>query len=199
MNMKPIYSKILVGLVCFGLGVGSMVISQRATKEKPPSTSFAAPLVGQKDSGTDQLLDHFFNDDFFGKSEDPFSQMRKMREQMMKQFNPPEKGAAPFDSWYQKKFGGGDVADISQREDDKFVYYDISVKGLNKEDLKVKVANGQINISGKTETKNENGNTGTYMSSMFQRSFPVPPNVDSNKVQMENEKDKLTVKFPKTA
>jgi HSP20 family molecular chaperone IbpA len=197
MNMKPIYSKILIGLVCFGLGVGSMLVTQKSKKEKPQTISLAAPLVDQKDSGTDQLLDHFFNDDFFGKSQDPFDQMRKMREKMMKQFNPPEVGSGPFDSWYQKKFGGGDVAEISQREDDKFVYYDISVKGLNKEDLKVKVANGQINISGKTEKKNEG--TGTFMSSMFQRSFPVPPNVDPNKVQMENEKDKLTVKFPKIA
>jgi HSP20 family molecular chaperone IbpA len=197
MNMKPIFSKISIGLVCFALGVGSMLVTQKAAKEKQQAISFVHPLVGQKDSGTDQLLDHFFNDDFFGKSEDPFDQMRKMREQMMKQFDPPQKGSGPFDSWYHKKFGGGDVAEIMQREDDKFVYYDISVKGLNKEDLKVKVANGQINISGKTETKNEG--TGTYMSSMFRRSFPVPPNVESSKVEMENGKDKLTVKFPKNA
>lgn len=184
--------KYLIYILCFVLGASVMFVAQRYIFKPtyPLQTSFASikPM--------DPFFDRFFNDDFFGRSRDPFEEMRRMREGMIKQFEQDE-GGGLFDSWYKKKFGGGNAGDITRREDDHFVYYDIAVDGLRQEKVNVKVENGQLTISGQVEKKSEEGNSGSYFKSSFQRSFPVPSNVDSGKFQLEQGKEKLVVKFPK--
>jgi HSP20 family molecular chaperone IbpA len=194
--MKEFFQKkIAIGILCFVLGVGAMFGAQTLWLNKPkPGTSEPLALAQRN---MDSLFDQFYNDDFFGRSHDPFEEMRRMRERMLKDFERPDEGTGLFDSWYKKKFGGGDVGEITKREDDQFVYYDIAIKGLDQNKLNVKVENGQIEISGQIEKKSQDENAGSFFSSSFHRSFPTPPDVDPNKVQMEQEKDKLVVKFPK--
>lgn len=192
--MKAVKNSWFIGIVCFLLGAGSMFGAQRFfLKERRSNVDFFA---SHSPRSMDPLFDQFFNDDFFGRSRDPFEDMRRMREKMMRQFEPKE-GSGLFDSWFQKKFGGGDAGNIKQREDDHFVYYDISIEGLKHEEVNVKVENGQLSISGQVEKKTQEGDSGTFLSSSFHRSFPVPPSVDTNKVQMEQKDGKIIVKFPK--
>lgn len=197
MTVRFLQSRVLIGLICFVFGLAAMFATQKVTDKRTAQLQSPPSLKADNSSGMEQLLDNFYDDRFFDHSNDPFDQMRKMREKMMKQFEQPQIGGDVFDSWYQKKFGGGNVGEVKRREDDKFVYYEISVKGLNKEKLNVKVSNGQINISGQTETKSETGSSSTLLSSSFHRSFPVPAEVDANKVQMENTDDRIVIKFPK--
>jgi HSP20 family molecular chaperone IbpA len=63
----------------------------------------------------------------------------------------------------------------------------------------VKVEDGQVTISGETSEKSETENGTTGMSSSFERSFPVPENVDAKKFQIEPSDRKVIVKFPKVA
>jgi HSP20 family molecular chaperone IbpA len=190
--MKLKSANLIVGLVCLVIGGASVYLFQNYTLR--PKYALKEQVASPKPM--DPLFDRFFNDDFFGRSGDPFKEMQRMREGMLKQFN-QEEGGGLFDSWYQKKFGGGKAADISQREDDKYLYYDISVEGLKPEKVKVKVENGQLSISGQVENKSEQAGSSSYFVSSFHRSVPVPPNVDPSKVQIDQEKDKLVVKFPK--
>ena len=126
-----------------------------------------------------------------------------MQERMMKQFESSEgdSGGGIFDSWFKKKFGGGDPGDIHMREDDDFVYYDVVIKNLVNSKLDIRVQDGQITISGTIEKRSsdegENKNSSRFYSSTFHRSFPVPYGVDDTKAEMEQRDEKIIIKLPK--
>ncbi len=145
-DMKFLHTTAFTGLIFFILGATSMVTVQRFILK--PKYTHSAPLVSSKQM--DPFFDRFFNDDFFGRSRDPFEDLRQMREGMMKQFD-HDQGVGLFDSWYKKKFGGGSAGDIKQREDSHFVYYDISIDGLKGDKVDVKVLEvdrfGKIKLS----------------------------------------------------
>ena len=84
--MKLVKSPILIGLVCFGLGVGAVLILQKfvLTPKDAHRAASSSALHALRD--VRPLFDQFYNDDFFSSSRDPFEQMRKMRERMMKEF-----------------------------------------------------------------------------------------------------------------
>jgi HSP20 family molecular chaperone IbpA len=188
---RIIRSRITLASISFVLGASCLFIYQK----------YLAPNQKQDElsrlRGIDPIFDQFYNDSFFSKSLDPFENMRRMREQMEKQIKTPGEGGAIFDSWFEKKFGAGSADEISEREDENFIYYDVKINGLNQEKLTVNVGNGYINISGEVEEKNNANNETKYFRSTFNRSFPVPASVDAIKFQMEQEKDKIIIKFPK--
>ncbi len=156
----------------------------------------------ERQRGIDQNFDDLFNDDFFSQN-DPFEEMRKMREQMQKRMQTfgaqNDFRGNPFDSWFSGKFGGGTVDDIKKREDDDFVYYDIKVDDVTETSIDTKIENGYITITGTTEkTAGDGDDAATSMfKSSFNRTFPLPENVDENNMQMIPEKDKIVLKFPK--
>ncbi|MEZ4815082.1 MAG: Hsp20/alpha crystallin family protein [Bdellovibrionota bacterium] len=190
--MKNILNnRLFIVLLSFALGAGSLFLYQQYISPKHKLES------NFTNKNIDPLFDQFYNDDLFNKSFDPFESMRQMRDKMEKQFQTPNEGRGIFDSWFQKRFGGGSAEEITQREDDQFVYYELKVMGLDQEKVRVSVSDGQLSISGKVEKKTEADGSANYFSSSFHRSFPVPAGVDSTKVQMEQEKDKIIIKFPK--
>jgi HSP20 family molecular chaperone IbpA len=147
-------------------------------------------------------LDSLFDDDFFDRN-DPFEEMRKMREEMNKRMERfgTQNSTNPFDSWFSLRFGGGTIHDISKREDDDFVYYDIKVDDLNSASVSTKIENGYIAITGSVEKRHGNDDedshsAGVYRST-FNRTFPLPDYVDQNKMEMFPEGNKITLKFPK--
>lgn len=143
-----------------------------------------------------QNFDSLFDKKFFDHS-DPFDEMKRMRERMQKYFDNRDT-SNPFDSWFGDRFGGGSVEDISKREDENFVYYDIRIPLSDGTSVKTTVENGYLTITG--EVTRDQGSTDTnssFFSSTFKRTFPLPPNVDATKMQSSHEKDKFVVKFPK--
>lgn len=216
--MKPILKSVIVPTVSAVAG-GIVVVA--ALKMSPALRSkigesdaktsvsrdmiFDEILTKQKD--IHQQFDSIFNDNFFGSS-DPFEDMRRMREQMrkrMEMFEKPGSTSNPFDSWFSDKFGGGSVDDIAKREDDDFVYYDIKIHDLNSTSIDTKIENGYITITGTVEKKNgaddKKDDVGfspqSIFKSTFNRTFPLPENVDQNKMEILPEKDKVVLKFPK--
>lgn len=195
--------QIIIGFLCFALGVTAVIAVQnfRYTKDKdiyPENELFNRD--GNIDNST---LDSFFDDDFFRSSKFPFEEMEKMRERMMKQFESFENNSRGgiFDSWFKRKFGGGEPGEIRQREDDDFIYYDVVIKDLVNQKLDIRVEGGQITVSGTVEKKSsDKGNKRSsqqFFSSTFHRSFPVPYGVDETKAQMEQEGEKIIIKLPK--
>jgi len=194
--------QITIGALCFALGVAALLALQNYGDSKSRDTDSTDRLFSQERS-MDTTLDSFFDDDFFKSSKSPFDEMRRMQESMMKQFgyHNDDSDSGIFDSWFKKKFGGGDPGDIQVREDEDFVYYDVVIKNLSDQKLEIRVEGGQINISGtiekETGDKGKDGRSRQFSSSTFHRSFPVPNGVDSTKAEMEHDGDKIIIKLPK--
>lgn len=205
-------------LVATGSAVIGGVIAISAVKFSPTLQSkisgaesrrqqqeFAYDDIYRKQEDIQPQFDSFFNDDFFSQN-DPFEEMKRMRKQIERHMqNFVDKNSDirnPFDTWFSNKFGGGTVNDISKREDDEYVYYDIRVDDLNSASINTKIENGYITISGTVEKKSKSseqeGSVESVLKSSFNRTFPLPENVDQNKMEMVPEKDTVILKFPKT-
>lgn len=116
---------------------------------------------------------------------DPFDDIKQMKTQMFNQFNRLDN--------FQDDIAGA----MKEREDDKYIYYEIDTENQTPKELKVNVQGGQLSITGKIESKNESDDSSSFYSSSFHRSFPVPENVDADKMRMEQENNKIVLKFPK--
>jgi HSP20 family molecular chaperone IbpA len=108
-----------------------------------------------------------------------------------------------FEASFPENFGGAAITDISKREDDSFVYYDVTVEDLKSTSINTKVEEGYLTISGTIEKKSgDEGGEDNYAAtsvfkSSFNRTFSLPQDVDPDKMQMLTEKDKVILKFPK--
>lgn len=119
--------------------------------------------------------------------EDPFSQMQKMQEQMLHQFGQGN----------QFQIQANELGEMNQREDADNIYLEINLNGLKPKTMNVEVVDHNIVIQGQLESKNNDGNSSTYFSSSFHRSFPMPEGVDAQKFKMNQENDKIVIQFPK--
>jgi HSP20 family molecular chaperone IbpA len=194
--------QITIGALCFALGVAALLAFQNYGNNKSHDIDSTNRLTTQE-RRMDKTLDSFFDDDFFRSSKSPFDEIKRMQESMMKQFgfHDNDSNGGIFDSWFKNKFGGGEPGDIQIREDEDFVYYDVIIKDLSDQKLKILVEDGQIKISGTVEKKSgdtcKNGSSRQFSSSTFHRSFPAPQGVDSTKAEMEHDGDKIIIKLPK--
>jgi len=144
--------QITIGVLCFALGAAVSLVIQNYRKSGVNGKDTTGTVFNQE-GGIDESLDSFFDDDFFRSNKSPFDEMEKMRERMMNQFGSSRDDlmGGLFDSWFKKKFGGGDPGDIQTREDVNFVYYDVIIKDLSNQKLDIRVEEGQIKISGTIE------------------------------------------------
>jgi hypothetical protein len=89
-----------------------------------------------------------------------------------------------------------DYGSVGQHEDDKYVYYEIPLKGHDgaNHKLNVEIKNGLVRVSEDTK-----GKAGTSMSeSSSERMFTLDPRrVDADKAEVLNQKDKIIIKIPK--
>lgn len=183
-------------LVALSPSLQAMLASSPRKKLGSPSLIFDDIMSKQR--GIQENFDSLFDDQFFGGS-DPFREMQRMREEMlsrMEGFESPNSANNPFDLWFAGKFGGGSVYDISQREDENFIYYDIKVNDLQSTSINTRIENGQITITGTIQRGGDESSAGLFKST-FNRSFPLPPNVDHEKMELLPEADKMVLKFPK--
>lgn len=89
--------------------------------------------------------------------------------------------------------------DIETREDQNFIYFDVKVGDPSATEIRTKVENGYLTITG--ESKSNKGDDDSWIkssfTSRFTRSFPLPENVDPDRMEMVQEQDKIVIKFPK--
>jgi len=152
-----------------------------------------------KENSIRNQFNALFNDAFTHKN--PFDEMKRMKDEIENRAERFGGGSTPllnpFDTWFSERFGTGTVNDISQHEDQDYVYYDIKVSDLKATDIATKVENGYISVSGVTNKRvGTNRNEETF-SSTFLRTFPLPTNVDANKMELSKQSDILILKFPK--
>ena len=143
----------------------------------------------------EENLDSLFDDEFFGQG-NPFEEMKRFREKLREQMEDrtdSDQGLKAFDDWFGGRFGGGSLNEINQREDDKYVYYEIVIKDVNSTNVKASVEGDYLSITGETVSKNGSGS----VSSSITRSFPLPGNAKAESMQMLPEDGKLLVRFEK--
>ncbi|MCB9091190.1 MAG: Hsp20/alpha crystallin family protein [Halobacteriovoraceae bacterium] len=204
--MNGIGKMITVGVLGVLLGIGGTYLftNYNLVEKKSDNKQVFNDSFDYKSKGFDSFFDKTFDDDFFGKDFSPFKQMEKMRENMNRLFEDQFNNSLDnkyFDNWFEGRFGGS-VFDIGESEDDKFVYYRIQLDGVDQNNLKIDVSNGQLNISGVINKESEKSSQGSLsksrVSQSFKRSFPVPLGVDADKVEFETKENEIIVKFPKT-
>ena len=137
--------------------------------------------------------------------DDPFSDMDNVRKMFKRFFDDPSSEEHKlFDNLFNELYGkqfGGSVGEIKKREDDKFVYYEVEIEGMDENAVNIKVEEGRIDITGKVriEKKSESKNVKSsrkYISN-FSRTIPVPDYVDPDRVQTESKETMIILKFPK--
>ncbi|MGZ3651792.1 MAG: Hsp20 family protein [Bdellovibrionota bacterium] len=200
--MRKYLRPILIGLTSFLLGVAFLysllkfspdtaqsVIGGEKKSSKPIVSALnlphpqqeeeAPPLVPPSAPGQPRARNEDQDEEAL-MAQDPFAAVRQMQKQMEDEM--------------RQGFAGMEVDtgnDIVTKEDDKSVSYEI--KDVDGGSLSTSVKNGYLTISG--ESKKVNGSIS--FSSSFHRSFPLPPNVDSAKMETISEKDRVVLRFPK--
>jgi HSP20 family molecular chaperone IbpA len=96
-----------------------------------------------------------------------------------------------LDSFIASQFEVDPIANIplERREDAKAVYIDVLSEGIQKNDLKISVAEGTVTITGSIDRGG--------FSARFEKSFPVPEGADASRVQIRPEGDRVVIEFPK--
>ncbi|MCD6132850.1 MAG: Hsp20/alpha crystallin family protein [Deltaproteobacteria bacterium] len=86
-------------------------------------------------------------------------------------------------------------------EDKDSIYLDVEVPGMKKEDIKVKVEDKTLTVSGERKLEREEKKEGYYRVERnygsFSRSFYLPDNVDSTKIKAKYENGVLKLSIPK--
>lgn len=100
--------------------------------------------------GIKNQFNRLFDENFFDQ-ENALEEVQVMRDQMAKRIHKRygHKTAMlnPFDYLFADKFGG-EVTDISTREDENFIYYDITINDPNSQLLSTKIIDGFVTITG---------------------------------------------------
>jgi HSP20 family protein len=86
-------------------------------------------------------------------------------------------------------------------EDKSNIYLDVEVPGMKKEDVKVKVEDKTLTVSGERKREREEKKEGYYRMERsygsFYRSFYLPDNVDPTKIKAKYESGVLKLSIPK--
>ena len=221
---KFLSSKIFLVIVFFIAGIAVTLAVQKAGLKKSASMQientgkdFKDPYFSQFDdlmkkfsnpAQKGHFFDNYFNDDFFNRSDDPFQKMDQFRQKMSEQFKDLEKSFHhdsfdnKFKRWFKNRFGGGNASDITTREDDRFVYYELNTGNLSPQNLKIDIKDNMVKITGKTIRTKENKENGVKSSSQYYSSFyrvlPVPGGTNADKAKVNVKNHKIIIKFPKT-
>lgn len=186
--LRPSRARLAFPMVRAYKGEGEQEENKELTHQKRPETSVYRPDTGVMRLGNifnemqremDLLTRSFFNDDFMMM---PFRSPGAMRD-ITRQMDMPMRLAT-------------DV-----HEDDKAFVVKADVPGMSKEDIKIKLHEGSLLISGerKSEKKEGEGENAWVERSFgsFMRSFRLPPNVDPNAISAACKDGVLTVTIPK--
>ena len=90
---------------------------------------------------------------------------------------------------------------VNIREDDKRFILDLAVPGIDKKDLKIDINEDILTVSSESKHESEENREGykrkEFSYSSFCRSFQIPDNVNSDKIEANYKDGILTVTLPK--
>lgn len=150
-----------------------------------------------------RLQDKFARPSRASKQMQAWNDFSQNQKQMLEHFDRLFKDDFGEEDIFNLSIGGGmgsaslGVGQLSQREDEHFVYFDLEVEDLKSTSIQSKVENGYLTVSGVVEKKNTDENVQHSFKSEFHRTFPLPEGIDTKKMEVVSEGHKVTFKFPK--
>lgn len=113
-----------------------------------------------------------------------------LMEQMMKPFGQSLTPPGFFEDTYNISPLG---SDFENYQDEKGIYYQLEIEGLQPKSLNVSVEDNQVNVEGHIEQENS-GNV--HFTSKFYKSFSAPEGVDITQFTTEIKDNMLIIFFP---
>jgi len=124
-------------------------------------------------------------------SYNPFAELEAIREQFNKVLN----------SATEVKNDIAFAPIVNTREGDDAYYVEVELPGVKKEDISIDVNEDVLTISGERKIKEEQKEENFYkvesVYGKFERSFNLPEDVDTDKIEAKSENGVLEIKIPK--
>ena len=144
----------------------------------------------------------------FGSPFRAFEHMRRHIDRMFDDFgdgfwNLPGSRMSDLEPVWRRDFGWEKAPAVDVVEKEKAYEISAELPGMDEKDIAVTVANGILTIKGEKRDQKEEKQKDYYVSERhygsFARSFRIPEEVDSGKIEAKFEKGVLAVTLPKTA
>jgi len=122
----------------------------------------------------------------------PFAELEELREQFNKVFN-------SMVETQNKDLAF--IPSVNTREADDAYYIEVDLPGVKKEDISIDVNEDVLTISGERKVKQEHKEDNFYKVESkygkFERSFTLPEDADSDKIEAVSKNGVLEIKIPK--
>lgn len=138
----------------------------------------------------------------------PFESLRREVDRLIDEFGrdvwgrPFHRSIFDIEPFWRREIGWGPAPAVDVVEKDGAYEVTAELPGLEEKDIEVKMTNGMLTIKGEKQEEKEEKKKDYYLHERrfgsFQRSFPVPEGVDTDKVEAKFTKGVLTVTLPKT-
>ncbi len=124
----------------------------------------------------------------------PFAELEALKEQFDRIFSAVEASE-------QKDIDF--IPTVNTREGDDAYYIEVDLPGVKKEDININVEDNTLTISGERKIEQEHKEDNFYkvesVYGKFERSFTLPEDVDTDKIEAKSENGVLEIKIPKVA
>ena len=125
------------------------------------------------------------------KGYNPFAELEELREQFSKLLNTQE--SKPSDIAF--------MPTVNTREASDAYYIEVDLPGVSKDDINIDVDDNTLTISGVRKVKEEHKEDNFYkvesVYGKFERSFSLPEDVNSDKIEAKHNNGVLEIKIPK--
>ena len=122
-----------------------------------------------------------------------FNELRKSFEQLSRTFNALEEQELQKDIQF--------IPAVNTREGDDAYYIEVDLPGVKKEDINIDVHDNILTVSGERKLEEERKDDEFYrvesFYGKFERSFTLPEDVDSDKIEAKDENGVLLITIPK--
>jgi HSP20 family protein len=122
----------------------------------------------------------------------PFAELEELREQFNRVFNQVQEKN-------EKELAFTPV--VNTREADDAYYIEVELPGVKKEDINIDVDDNTLTISGERKIKDEHKDDNFYkvesVYGKFERSFSLPEDADTDKIEASSKNGVLEIKIPK--
>lgn len=210
------YSKSFIATLFLVIGIGSTLTFQTFAhntksdnnfRELSQTQQFQIMKIWMKEMN--QFMSHYerqeslkhdriFNN-FYHQYQDPFFEIGRIRSKI-------HQDLAQFDNLFEnnhkkwrKKLNNNQIA-ISQKEDDKYLYFYLKSRNIAENNIKINVEDNILIFSSDTKDKSfikeDNFRKESFSSSNFNYSFSLPKNINKKPI-IKKEKNKIIVKFKK--
>jgi len=122
----------------------------------------------------------------------PFAELEELREQFNRVFNQVQE---------REEKNLAFIPVVNTREADDAYYIEVELPGVKKEDINIDVNENTLTISGERKISQEHKDDNFYkvesVYGKFERSFSLPEDVDTDKIEASSKNGVLEIKIPK--